>query len=117
MATVKTVQKPWGKFIRFTHNEKSTVKILEIKPGELLSLQSHKKRSEFWYVLEGNPTIVLGTETKKYKKEDIIRIGNGVKHRIINKTKNMVRILEIAIGNFDEKDIIRYEDKYHRMKK
>ena len=111
---VKIVKKPWGKFIQFTHNKKSTVKILEVKPGEMLSLQNHQKRSEFWYLLEGNPTIVLGTKTKKYKPGDFIKIGKRVKHRIINKTKQIVKILEIATGNFDEKDIIRYEDKYHR---
>jgi len=112
-----TVKKPWGLFIEFTHNQKSTVKILEIKPGELLSLQSHKKREEFWYVLEGTPTMVINTKIQKYKKSDCIRIGKGSKHRIINKTKKRVRVLEIAVGSFDEKDIIRYEDKYHRVKK
>ena len=112
---MKTVNKPWGKFIQFTQNEKSTVKILEVKPGEMLSLQNHRKRAEFWYVLEGNPTVVLGNKTKKYKASDSIKVGKKVKHRIINKTKSMVKILEIATGNFDEKDIARYEDKYHRI--
>lgn len=109
-----TVKKPWGLFIQFTHNQKSTVKILEINPGEILSLQSHKKRREFWYVLEGTPTIVINNSIKKYKKSEFIRIGKGIKHRIINKTKKIVRVLEISIGSFDENDIVRYEDKYHR---
>lgn len=113
--TIK-VTRPWGSFIQFTHNEKSTVKILEIKPNEMLSLQSHKKRAEFWYVLEGNPTILLNTKTKKYKPGDSIRVGKGIKHRIINKTKMKISILEIANGNFDEDDEIRYEDKYDRLK-
>ncbi len=113
MKTIK-VTRPWGSFIRFTQNEKSTVKILEIKPGEMLSLQSHKKRDEFWYVLEGNPTIVLNTKTKKYKQGDSIRVGKGVKHRIINKTTKIIKALEISTGHFDERDEIRYEDEYHR---
>ena len=111
------VKKPWGKFTQFTHNEKSTVKVLEVNPKEMISLQSHKKRSEFWYVLEGNPTIVLNTKMKKYNPGDKVKFGPGTKHRIINKTKKKVKILEIALGNFDEKDIVRYEDKYHRIKK
>ena len=115
MRTFK-IKKPWGSFTQFTHNEKSTVKILEVKPGEMLSLQNHKKRAEFWYVIEEKPTIELNTRKSKYKMGDSIRIGKGVKHRISNKTKKLVRILEIATGNFDEKDIIRYEDKYNRIK-
>ena len=113
----KTVKKPWGLFTQFTLNEKSTVKILEVKPGELLSLQSHKKRSEFWHILEGSPTIIINTKVKKYKSGQSIKFGPRTKHRIVNKTKKKVRILEIATGNFDEKDIVRYEDKYHRIKK
>lgn len=115
MKTIK-VSRPWGTFIQFTHNEKSTVKILEIKPKEMLSLQSHKNRAEFWYVVEGNPTVVLNTKTKKYKQGDSIQVGKGVKHRIINKTSTRIRILEIATGDFDENDEIRYEDKYDRLK-
>ncbi len=116
MKTIK-VKRPWGSFTRFTHNEKSTVKILEVKPKEMLSLQSHQKRTEFWYVLEGNPTIVVGTKVKRYREGDTVRIGKRVKHRIINKTKKLIRVLEIATGKFEEHDEIRHEDKYKRLKK
>jgi mannose-6-phosphate isomerase-like protein (cupin superfamily) len=37
---------------RYTLNTKSTVKILTIEKGKELSLQSHKKRDEFWVVLD-----------------------------------------------------------------
>jgi mannose-6-phosphate isomerase len=114
---MKIVQKPWGLFRQFTHNEMSTVKILEVKPGELLSLQSHKYRKESWFVVEGSPTVILNTYTKKLKRGDFVKVGKGVKHRIMNKTKKTVALLEIAYGTFDEKDIIRYEDKYNRIKK
>ncbi len=113
----KKVKKPWGSFTRFTLNEKSTVKILEVKPNEMISLQSHKKRSEFWYILQGSPTVVLNSSKKKYKQGNSIEIGKGMKHRIINKTKTLIKILEIAEGKFNEHDIIRYKDKYHRIKK
>lgn len=112
---MKTVKKPWGAFLQFTHNKKSTVKILEVKSGEMLSLQSHQRRSEFWYVLDGKPTIVLNSRKRTYKPGDIIQIRKKMKHRIINNAKPLVRILEIATGFFDENDITRYEDKYHRV--
>ena len=47
-----TVKKPWGLFIQVTHNQKSTVKILEVNPDEMLSLQSHKKEMNFGIFLK-----------------------------------------------------------------
>ena len=110
------VKKPWGSFTQFTHNEKSTIKILKINPGGELSLQTHKTRKELWYIVEGKPTTVLNTKTAKHKEGDSIKVGKGVKHRIINKTKELVIILEIATGKFDENDIVRIKDKYNRIK-
>ena len=107
------VKKPWGGFERFTLNENSTVKILEIKPKQEFSLQKHKKRAEFWRILEGNCKVTVGNRTKKAKPGDEFTIGKNVKHRIeaLGKT---VRVLEISFGKFDEKDIKRLEDKYGR---
>jgi mannose-6-phosphate isomerase len=109
-------KRPWGKFIQFTHDQKSTVKILQVNQGGLLSLQSHKKREEFWYVIQGTPTVVLGNKTFKHKPGDTIKVNKGQKHRIGNDASVVVLILEIGTGIFDEGDIIRYEDKYNRVK-
>ncbi|MBI2660794.1 mannose-6-phosphate isomerase, partial [Candidatus Woesearchaeota archaeon] len=56
------VEKPWGRFIQYTHNEKATVKIIEVKPGGILSLQSHRKRKEFWVILEGKAIVTVGSK-------------------------------------------------------
>lgn len=113
---IKKIKKPWGYYVQFTHNQKSTVKILTVNPGGVLSLQSHKQRSEFWQVIEGNPTITIGTKKTKHKKGDSVKIGKGVKHRIINNTKSLVKVLEISFGDFKESDIIRFKDEYGRLK-
>ena len=109
------VKKPWGKFIQYTHNEKTTVKIIEVRPSGILSLQSHKKRKEFWAILEGNPVVTVGSMKMKLKKGDEVEIAKGKKHRIENHSKSLVRFLEISFGSFDENDIKRYEDKYGRI--
>ena len=109
------VKKPWGKFIQYTHNEKTTVKIIEVRTSGILSLQSHKKRKEFWVILEGNPVVTVGSMKMKLKKGDEVEIAKGKKHRIANNGKALVRFLEISFGSFDEKDIKRYEDKYGRI--
>ena len=67
-----TVNKPWGRFDQFTHNEISTVKILTVNPNKRLSLQSHDKREEMWIALDdGVITEIDGTSTILQKGEKI----------------------------------------------
>jgi mannose-6-phosphate isomerase-like protein (cupin superfamily) len=107
-------ERPWGLFRRFTNNILSTVKIIVIKPNQQLSLQSHNKRSEFWRVIEGDG--IFEIDGKKYIVEKGFEkeIGIEVKHRMQAGSDGM-EVLEIATGDFDEKDIVRYEDKYGRV--
>lgn len=106
-------KRPWGMFEQFTLNEKTTIKIITIKPKKRLSLQSHKNRSEFWYFLD-NPAIVTnGNKKIKVKKGDTVIIKKGQKHRVEGLTKQ-ARFIEIAFGTFNEKDIKRLEDDFGR---
>jgi mannose-6-phosphate isomerase-like protein (cupin superfamily) len=109
-----TTKRPWGSFTRFTNNEPSTVKILNVNRGEILSLQYHNHRQEFWKVLKGNPEIVIGEKTEKGKEGDEFLITPHTNHRI-GAPENDVTILEISTGDFDEDDIVRIEDKYNRI--
>ena len=109
---VKIVKRPWGSFKQFVLNKKCTVKIIEVKPNEELSLQKHKKRSEMWYFLT-NGIVQLGKTKKMIKNGQIMNIGRKITHRLIAGNKK-VRVLEISLGNFNENDEIRLEDKYKR---
>jgi len=108
------VERPWGNFRQFTHNESSTIKIITVKPNETLSLQSHKKRAEFWHVIVGSGTIEIGEIKKDTIVGDEHEIQIGEKHRLSAGNEG-IQVLEIAIGDFDEEDIIHYEDKYGRI--
>ena len=108
------IEKPWGNFRQFTHNMSSTVKILTVKKDEQLSLQSHEKRAEFWKVIDGDGLLELDGVKRYIKKGDEIDIPIKAKHRIIAGPLG-IKVLEIAVGDFDENDIIRYEDKYGRI--
>jgi mannose-1-phosphate guanylyltransferase/mannose-1-phosphate guanylyltransferase/mannose-6-phosphate isomerase len=107
-------KRPWGGFEQFTLNEKSTVKILKINPGQKLSIQKHKNRSEFWVILDNPAKITVGKKTFRANKGDEIFIKKGQIHTVETYSK-VVRILEIAFGNFNENDIIRLKDKYGRV--
>jgi mannose-6-phosphate isomerase-like protein (cupin superfamily) len=109
---MKEVRRPWGVFKQFVLNEKCTVKIIEVKSMQELSLQKHKKREEKWYFI--TPGIVqIGGNIKKIKEGGMITIKKNVPHRILAGA-NEVKVLEISSGNFEEKDEIRLEDKYNR---
>lgn len=107
------VEKPWGNFRQFTHNEATTVKILSVNPNTSLSLQYHNHREEFWRVLSGNPIIMISDKKINAKAGDEFVIKKKEVHRIETKNEG-AQILEIAYGNFDEEDIIRLEDEYGR---
>lgn len=107
-------QRPWGKFEQFTHNEKTTVKIIEIHNGRRISLQSHHHREEWWIALDNGVITEINGEKRILNKGEHAFIPSGAKHRLtaVNET---VRVLEIAFGHFDENDNTRYEDDFGRV--
>lgn len=108
------IERPWGNFRQFTHNELSTIKIITVKPNETLSLQSHEKRSEFWHVISGSGFVEIGDIKKETNIGDEHEINIGEKHRLSAGPLGIM-VLEIAIGDFNESDIAHYEDKYGRV--
>ena len=114
LENVFQIERPWGNFRQFTHNESSTIKIITVKPNEILSLQSHKKRSEFWHIISGSGTVEIGSIKKNTVAGDEHEILVGEKHRLGAGQEGLL-VLEIATGDFDEEDIVHYEDKYGRI--
>jgi mannose-6-phosphate isomerase-like protein (cupin superfamily) len=105
-------ERPWGHFERFTQNEPSTVKIICVKAGEEFSLQTHAKRDEFWRILSGSGMVIVGSESHTANTGDEFYISRGTAHRA--HADSELWFLEIALGEFDEDDIVRLEDKYGR---
>lgn len=109
------VKKPWGQFDQFTRSEVVTVKILSVNPNQLLSLQYHNHRDEFWRVISGHPVLTIGSKIINASPGDEFTIPKLEKHRIEAKD-DAVQILEISYDdNFDEDDIVRLEDTYGRV--
>jgi mannose-1-phosphate guanylyltransferase/mannose-6-phosphate isomerase len=112
--TVK-VEKPWGRFEQYTHNTLSTVKIITVQPGGVLSLQYHYRRDELWVILDTGAQIEVGTEVLRPNKGERIFIPRQTAHRLSAPGDKPVRILEVSFGCFDEEDIVRLEDVYGRV--
>lgn len=107
-------KRPWGNFRTFTSNTESTVKLISVEPNQALSLQSHFKREEFWWVIAGTGTIEIDGVASTAKTGDEFMVPKESKHRI-TAGPDGIQILEIAFGTFDENDIVRYEDRYGRI--
>jgi mannose-6-phosphate isomerase-like protein (cupin superfamily) len=79
------------------------VKELVIEPGNSLSMQRHKHRSENWYVLKGKCVIETEWESRLESRElDANRsytIDKNVWHKGINNTEEHCHILEVQFGD------------------
>lgn len=109
-------KRPWGKFNVLSKSNTHKVKQLEINPRSCLSLQSHKYRAEHWVVVEGVASIELDGDLKTLSVDEALFVPIGARHRIENKTDNLLVIIETQTGSyFGEDDEIRYEDMYGRV--
>jgi quercetin dioxygenase-like cupin family protein len=108
---IKIIEKPWGhEFLLAKPNPQIQLKTLHIKKGERLSLQYHKFKAEFMICLEGE--FQMSGSSDIYKEGDYFYIAPKTVHRIIA-IKDTV-IIELSIGS--DKDIVRLDDKYGRVK-
>lgn len=112
---VAEVLRPWGKFHQYAHNEPVTVSLMTVKPGRRLSLQAHRMRAELWIVLDSGAEIQCGKRRLRPRAGSMVWIPAGTAHRLGSR-QGVVRVLEVAFGNWQQTDIIRYEDDYARPK-
>jgi len=113
----KTVHRPWGSFTILEDADDCKVKRLVVKPGQVLSLQMHHRRSEHWTVVQGTAKVRLGDEEFLLEANESTFIPIETLHRLENPGDQDVHLIEVQTGDyFGEDDIVRYEDIYGRIK-
>lgn len=108
--------RPWGYYRTTVLNDYFQTKIISVKPQERLSMQSHKRREEYWTVAHGTGIAILDESEIQLTCGQTIFVPRGCRHRLINssETESLI-ITELQIGDYlGEDDIIRYEDDYGR---
>ena len=111
-------KRPWGTYRNLYKGKNFLIKELIVYKNGCLSLQKHKYRSEHWLIFGGKPEITLETKILKPSLDDLVFIPKGFIHRIRNRFKQPVKIIEAQIGKtLKESDIIRLDDIYGRIKK
>ena len=112
------VNRPWGSYAVLEEEDNAfKIKRIEVAPGGRLSLQSHAHRSEHWVVVSGTATVTNGNEIVTVNKNQSTYIPMGTKHRLENRGKIPLHIVEIQVGEYlGEDDIERFDDNYGRKK-
>ncbi len=104
----KIIKPLWGWYEVLSEQPGHKIKYLHIEPGKCLSMQRHFKRSEHWFILEGE----LMVDGKTLKKNDYIDIPVEKWHRPYNISNRPCLVLEIQFGEeCIEEDIERKEWK------
>lgn len=108
--------RPWGFYKTTVLNDLFQSKVIYVMPGQALSLQSHRRREEYWIVVSGHGTIQLGESLHAAIPGGTWFIPKGCRHRLMNTSETETLILtEVQLGDyFGEDDIERYDDRYGR---
>jgi len=86
-----------------------------VNAGHRLSYQYHHHRQEFWTVVQGEAVVVLDGVEHVVKYGESIFIPLGAKHRIENRSSELLVFIEVQTGTyFGEDDIVRIQDDYSR---
>ncbi len=112
----KTVHRPWGSYTILEDEDDCKVKRLIVKPGQVLSLQLHHKRSEHWTVVSGTAKVRVGDDEFMLEANKSVYIPVETLHRLENPTDTDIALIEVQCGSyFGEDDIERFEDIYGRI--
>jgi mannose-1-phosphate guanylyltransferase/mannose-6-phosphate isomerase len=112
------VYRPWGNYNSIDKDPGFQVKRLTVNPGQRLSLQKHKHRTEHWTVVSGTARITIGTDTSDVSENNTVLIPADTVHRLENTTSEPLVVIEVQYGSYlGEDDIERIEDDYGQAMK
>jgi mannose-1-phosphate guanylyltransferase/mannose-6-phosphate isomerase len=107
--------RPWGYYDSIDRGERFQVKRIVVQPGGTLSLQKHHHRAEHWVVVRGTAEVTIGPDVKAVHENESIYIPIGAIHRLANRGKIPLELIEVQTGSYlGEDDIVRIEDVYKR---
>lgn len=108
-------KRPWGSWEILTIGDGYKVKRITVKPGQRLSLQKHQRRKENWVVINDGCYFTLNNKSFPVKPGQTVTINKGDIHRLENKGRKDLIVIEVQTGDYlGEDDIERIEDDYNR---
>lgn len=109
------VMRPWGSFETMDMGDGFKVKKIVVNPKGSLSLQMHDHRAEHWVVVKGTAYVTCDDKKFMMTEDESTYIPIGKKHRLENKGKIPLELIEVQTGSYlGEDDITRFDDIYGR---
>ena len=110
------VDKPWGYELIWAETAHYLGKLLFVRAGEALSLQSHREKDESWLVQSGRAKVELGSAGVAILNEEVV--GPGAAFRFLPGTVHRVTALEdttiLEVSTAHPEDVVRLVDRYGR---
>ena len=107
--------RPWGYYDSVDTGERFQVKRIVVRAGGALSLQKHQHRAEHWVVVRGTAEVTIGTDIRAVHENESVYIPIGAVHRLANRGKIPLELIEVQTGSYlGEDDIVRLDDVYKR---
>jgi mannose-1-phosphate guanylyltransferase/mannose-6-phosphate isomerase len=111
----RRIYRPWGSYDGITEGDRWQVKKIVVNPGASLSLQMHHHRAEHWIVVRGTASVEKDGVEELVGENESTYIPLGCRHRLTNRGKIPVELIEVQSGPYlGEDDIVRFEDRYGR---
>lgn len=108
-------RRPWGHYEILSDTDDHKVKRIVVDPGQRLSLQRHRFRSEHWHVVSGEALVTRDEEEIPVRPGESIDLPQGCWHRVRNPKDEPLVFIEVQRGTyFGEDDIERRSDDYGR---
>lgn len=113
----REVHRPWGKYDSIDSSERFQVKRITVKPGAKLSVQMHHHRAEHWIVVSGMARVTIDEIEQYVSENQSVYIPITAVHALENPGKVDLELIEVQSGSYlGEDDIVRFEDRYGRVK-
>ena len=110
---IRKVHKPWGWYESLLKLPNYQIKLLNVNPNGVLSLQSHKQRAEHWIVVEGSAQVQKNNDIYTLTRNQSTFLDKEDKHKLWNKGSKPLQLIEVQIGDYlEEDDITRFDDIY-----
>ena len=106
-----TDYRPWGSCTLLEEGRFYKIRRLSVLPGKKLSYQMHYHRSEHWIVVSGTATVLIDGKESIVSSNESVFVKTGCKHKLENKGKILLQVIEVQSGIYlEEDDIIRFEN-------
>ena len=99
------LERKWGSYFQFTKNENSTVNVLNVNKGGILTKRFHYNYSVHWFLISGRCWFTKGIICGNLMPGENVTIEKHENHSLEALDDSIV--LEICKGYYDEKDIVR----------